>query len=101
MGIPYDQFLAEGNYFGFFMEPLSDLHLHSDIPSLLNTKGDINTVYIFAVIGLAILFIACINFVNLSTSRSMQRANEVGIRKVVGSNKLQLVFQFLTESAFP
>ncbi len=98
MGIPYDQFLAEGNYFGFFMEPLLDLHLHSDIPSLLNAKGNLDTVYIFSVIGFAILIIACINFVNLSTSRSMQRANEVGIRKVVGSGKLQLITQFLTES---
>jgi len=98
MGIPYKEFIAGGNYFGFFAEPLLDAHLYSDIETIFQTKGDINTVTIFGTIGFLLLLIASINFVNLSTSRSMQRANEIGIRKVVGSNKKQLISQFLIES---
>lgn len=98
MGIPYDEFLAGGNYFGFFMEPLLDIHLYSDVPDAFNKKGEINTVLIFMIIGVIILVIASINFVNLSTARSLQRAKEVGIRKVVGSSKKLIISQFLLES---
>lgn len=98
IGIPYDQFLSEGNFFGFFMEPLADVHLRSDVPDGFNKKGSINTVIVFLIIGFAVLFVACMNFINLSTSRSVQRANEVGVRKVIGSGKNQIRLQFLIES---
>lgn len=98
MGIPYKEFIDGGNFFGFFSEPLLDTHLHSEIQTIFNTEGDITTVTIFSSIGFALLLIACINYVNLSTSRSIQRANEVGIRKIVGSNNRQLISQFLVES---
>jgi putative ABC transport system permease protein len=101
MGVTYDQFIEAGNYMGFFLDPLSGVHLNSDIAGTsLEPTGDINTVYIFAAIALIILLVACINFINLSTARSGKRAREVGIRKVVGSTRKLLILQFLSESIF-
>ncbi len=77
---------------------LQDIHLRSGVEYELGVPGDINTVYIFSGIALLVLLIACFNFINLSTARSAGRAREVGIRKVFGSQKLQLVRQFLSES---
>lgn len=97
-GISYDDFIAAGNVFGFFLEPLSDLHLRSEVGNRLVPNGNISTVYIFLAIAIFILIVACINFINLATARSLQRANEVGVRKVVGSDRKSLIFQFLSES---
>jgi putative ABC transport system permease protein len=75
------------------LEPLTQIHLYN-----FTGGGAITYVYVFSIIGALILFIACINFMNLSTARSMERAREVGMRKVVGSSRAQLVRQFLGES---
>ncbi len=80
------------------MQPLTDMYLHSQDISSFATGGDINYVYSFSFIALFILIIACINFMNLSTAKSSMRAREVGLRKVVGALKGQLVGQFLSES---
>jgi len=98
MGVSYDKFIESGNYFGFFIEPLLDIHLYSDVGNGLGKKGNINTVIVFSGIALLILIIAAINFINLVTARSTIRANEVGVRKIVGSSRRQLIFQFLAES---
>jgi len=98
MGISYEAFIASGNYIGFFLQPLRDIHLHSKLENEFEPPGSINTVAIFAAIAFVILIVACINFINLTTARSSQRAKEVGIRKVVGSTRHQLIRQFLTES---
>jgi len=98
MGITYNKFIESGNEFGFFLQPLLDIHLHSDLEGEIRSNGNLNTVMIFSVIAFIILVIACINFINIATARSAQRANEVGVRKVVGSNKSQLIRQFLSES---
>ncbi|TMU56512.1 ABC transporter permease [Flagellimonas algicola] len=99
MGMPYEEFIKE-NRLGFKLFPLLDIHLYSDnaIDDRLEQGGDIKYVYIFSAIALFMLLIACINFMNLSTATAAKRAKEVGIRKVLGSNKNQLLYQFLAES---
>ena len=81
-----------------YLQKLTDIHLYSHLDSEVETNGDISNVYIFGVIGLFILLIACINFINLSTARSANRAKEVGIRKVVGAYREHLIIQFLSEA---
>ncbi len=80
------------------LQPLTDIHLKSDLEVELEPTTDMAYVYIFAAIALFILVIACINFMNLSTARASGRAKEVGVRKVMGSDRRDLVVQFLTES---
>jgi putative ABC transport system permease protein len=80
------------------LQKLTDIHLNSKMDYEAEPNGDIDRVYIFSVIALFILFIACINYMNLSTARSSLRAREIGIRKVIGARKKELIFQFLSES---
>jgi len=80
------------------IQPITDVHLYSASIDDRLDKGDIKFVWLFGAIAVFILVIACINFINLSTARSANRAKEVGLRKVVGSNRTALVKQFLTES---
>jgi putative ABC transport system permease protein len=93
-----DDFYKAGNKLDFSLMPLSDIHLHSDRTPELGINGNIQYVYIFGAVALFILLIACINFMNLSTARSASRAKEVGIRKVLGSERKNLIGQFLAES---
>ena len=99
-GINYDQMVEAGGSYGFFLQPLTAIHLYSDLDYEIEPNGDARYVTIFAVIALAILLIACVNFMNLATARSSSRAREVGIRKTVGSSRMQLVRQFLAETIF-
>ena len=87
-----------GNYFKYKLMPLTDIHLHSNKSYEMEANGNIAYVYVFSFIAILILVIACVNFMNLSTARSANRAKEVGIRKVAGSTKGNLITQFLTES---
>ena len=89
---------SRGDHFRYHLMPLTDIHLHSDKTFEFEANGNANYVYIFSVIALFILIIACVNFMNLSTSRSANRAKEVGIRKVSGSTRNNLIIQFLVES---
>jgi len=82
------------------LQRLTDIHLRSHLDSEIEPNSDIAYVYIFSAIALFILLIACINFMNLATARSAGRAKEVGMRKVVGAHKTQLIRQFLFESGF-
>ena len=100
LGITYAEFSKE-NSIGMFLQPLTDIHLNPEFSkaSTLEEGGDIKYVYIFSAVALFMLLIACFNFMNLSTATAAKRVKEVGIRKVLGSNKKQLIKQFLMESA--
>lgn len=79
---------------------MADIHLNSDRVGETNTPGNVQNLYIFSTTALLVLLIACINFVNLSTARSISRAKEVGMRKAIGATRIQLTIQFLMESIF-
>jgi putative ABC transport system permease protein len=81
-----------------FLHPMSKWHLYSDFKNGINTGGRIQYVWLFGIIGLFVLLLACINFMNLSTARSEKRAREVGVRKAIGSARWQLIMQFFSES---
>jgi len=87
-----------GQEFTFYLQPMSSIHLHSNLVSEIGASGRPRDIAIFSIIGILILFISCINFINLATARSANRAKEVGVRKVVGANRMQLTRQFLVES---
>jgi putative ABC transport system permease protein len=88
----------KGGHYRFPTEPLTKIHLYSNTSTEIEASGNAQYVYIFIVIAVLILLIACINFMNLSTARSAGRAREVGVRKVLGSNRWALICQFLIES---
>ena len=94
----WEDFQKAGNGYRYYLQPLTKIHLVSDLEAELRPNGSMTAVYIFAVVALFILILACINFINLSTARSVERAKEVGIRKTFGSEKKSLIAQFLIES---
>ena len=93
-----EDFEKAGNSLEYSLFPITDIHLRSARGIELSANGNIQYVYIFSAAALFILILACINFMNLTTARSSGRAKEVGIRKVLGSEKKSLIWQFLTES---
>ncbi len=98
LGKSLEEFEKGGGKTGFYLQPLTDIHLYSDLMDEIQPNSDIKYVIIFSAIALFILIIACINFMNLSTATSAGRAREVGIKKVLGSERRSLITQFLTES---
>lgn len=97
-GVDYAQYTKAGNGWHYFLQPLYDIYLTSKLETELKPTGSMTLVTVFSVIAAFILLIACINFVNLATARSAERAREVGIRKALGSERRQLAGQFLTEA---
>ncbi len=96
--IQADQIQTDGNHARFYLQPVKDIHLRTDFSDTEWEHGNISTVYTISLIGLIILIVASVNFINLSTARASVRGKEVGVRKVLGSRKTQLIEQFLTES---
>ncbi|HYG17281.1 MAG TPA: FtsX-like permease family protein [Ohtaekwangia sp.] len=95
-GVPADWVASRSTT--LYLQKLTDIHLRSHLDDELEANGNINTVYMMGVIGVFIILIACFNFINLSTARATKRAKEVGLRKVVGAYKNQLIGQYLSES---
>lgn len=98
MGLSLEQFQTKGNTLGFALQPLTSIHLHSATSNEHEPGGSATYVYIFAGVAFFMLLVVCINFVNLSTAGASRRAREIGVRKVIGSDKAQLIRQFLSES---
>lgn len=97
-GATLNQLRKQGDKYEFFIQPLYSIHLFSHLDYEIESNSDISYVYIFSIIAAVILLIACINFVNLETARSEKRAKEVGIRKTLGSNRSQIIGQFIAEA---
>ncbi len=98
MGISIEDFQASGDRYGISLQPLTDIHLNPAIETQFKQPNDKKYIYIFALVAIAILIIAVINYMNLATAQSAGRAHEVGLKKVVGSGKYELIWQFLVES---
>ena len=97
-GVSFQDYTAAGNGYNYFMQPIQDIHLHSSLTNEIKPNGNITYVYVQIAIAFLLIFIACINFMNLATAQSTSRAREVGIRKIVGSTRGALIRQFLFES---
>ncbi len=99
IGQPWDEFKKKGGHWDLHLQPIADLHLRSvNVGTRYFNQSDIKYVYIFSAIALFIILLACINFMNLSTAQAARRAKEVGIRKVLGSARKQLIGQFMAEA---
>jgi putative ABC transport system permease protein len=98
LGFSFQQFKEQGNKAGYQMQALHDIYLHSNLQEEIKPTGNIQYLYIFGAIAIFIIVIACINFMNLSTARSANRAKEVGVRKSIGAMRSRLMGQFLAES---
>src|SRR4029079_14378691 len=98
MKISQEDFKKSGNYINLSLIPLTDIHLHSDRIVELAPNSDVQVVYIFSILAIFILLVDCVHSMNLSTARSANRAKEVGIRKVLGTQRKSLISQFLTEA---
>ncbi|HKL38872.1 MAG TPA: ABC transporter permease [Bacteroidales bacterium] len=97
-GSSWEKFNESGYMWSYHLQPLTDIYLQSDLDNEIGKTGSMNNVYFFSVIAFFLILIAAINFMNLATAKSANRAKEVGVKKVTGSSRRQLIFQFITEA---
>jgi len=97
-GASWEKFNEAGNAWGYHLQPLTDIYLRSELDNEIGKTGSINNVYFFSVIAFFLILIAAINFMNLATAKSANRAREVGVKKVNGSSRKQLILQFIMEA---
>ncbi|MDX1284501.1 MAG: ABC transporter permease, partial [Draconibacterium sp.] len=100
MGVDFETLKSQGLKYKWYSQPLSDIHFNREVAQDLEPRGNRSYMIIFSIIAIFILVIACINYMNMSTARSANRAKEVGIKKSLGSNRNYLIRQFLAESVF-
>lgn len=98
LGVSFDEYRSAGNGYNYFLQPVSDIHLYSNLEYEFEANGNITYIYLFSIIALMILIIAGVNFVNLTTAQAISRAKEVGVRKTLGSQKIEIITQFLLEA---
>jgi putative ABC transport system permease protein len=98
LGVSFADYTAAGNGYRYFLQPVTSIHLNSNLEGEMRPNGNSLYVYIFISIAFFILALACINFINLATARSADRAREVGVRKAMGSDRSQIITQFLLEA---
>lgn len=98
LGMSLEDFEKTGQHARYPLQRLGDIHLKSDLQVELEANGDIRYIWIFSAVALFVLLIACINFMNLTTAKSAQRSKEIAVRKVLGSKRKQLIYQFLSEA---
>lgn len=96
-GMSYQDYQKSGNQIGLYLQPLTDIHLNSNFINDLSSPGDLRYIYIFSVVAVFILLIATINFMNLSTASGFKRSKEVGVRKMLGADKMGIRGQFMIE----
>ncbi len=98
MGVTFEKLKSQGLKYKWYAQPLVEIHFDRDVSAGTEPLGNKSYMLIFSIIAIFILVIACINYMNMSTARSANRAKEVGIKKALGSNRNSLIFQFLSES---
>lgn len=98
LGVSFADYTTAGNGYRYFLQPVTSIHLNSNLEGEMRPNGNSLYVYIFTFIAIFILALACINFINLATARSSDRAREVGVRKAMGSDRSQIINQFLLEA---
>ncbi len=98
LGVSFADYTAAGNGYRYFLQPITSIHLHSNLEAEIRQNGNARYIYIFVSIAIFILALGCINFINLATARSADRAREVGVRKAMGSDRGQIITQFLFEA---
>ena len=94
----YLDFVGGESKYSYEFQPIEETYLNSEFDVALDIKGNRSTNYILLGVALLVLLIACVNFINLSVARSLSRVKEIGVRKVIGSNRKQIIFHFLVES---